>query len=82
MKTTVDIADSLLAAARRLAAKERTTVRALIQEGLRAVVDQRTRRGGFRLRQVPFGGEGLSPDLSHDDWDAIRARVYEERGGR
>ena len=36
MKTTVDIADSLLAAARRLAGKERTTVRALIEEGKKA----------------------------------------------
>lgn len=35
MKTTVEIADSLLAAARRLAAKEGTSVRALIEEGLR-----------------------------------------------
>lgn len=82
MKTTVEIADSLLAAARRLAAKEGTTVRALIEEGLRKVVDTRARRGAFTLRRVPFGGEGLSPDLSHHDWDAIRDRAYDDRGGR
>ena len=82
MKTTVDIADMLLAAARRLAAKEGTTVRALIEEGLRQVVDKRARRGPFKLRRVPFGGEGLSPDLSHTDWGAIRDRAYEDRGGR
>ena len=34
MKTTVDIADSLFEAARRAAARERTTLRALIEEGL------------------------------------------------
>jgi hypothetical protein len=82
MKTTVEIADSLLAAARRLAAKEGTSVRALIEEGLRKVVDKRERRGTFTLRRVAFGGEGLSPDLSHDDWEAIRDRSYEDRGGR
>jgi hypothetical protein len=79
MKTTVEIADSLLAATKRLAAKEGTTVRALIEEGLRKVVDKRTQRGGFVLRRVTFGGDGLAPDLSHDDWDAIRDRAYEDR---
>ena len=82
MKTTVEIADSLLSAARRVAAREGTSVRALIEEGLRKVVDKRERRGGFRLRRVPFGGEGLSPDLSPEDWAAIRDRAYEDRGGR
>ena len=82
MKTTVEIADSLLAAARRLAAKEGTSVRVLIEEGLRKVVDKRERRGGFRLRRVTFGGDGLSPDLAAGDWAAIRDRSYEDRGGR
>jgi hypothetical protein len=82
MKTTVEISDALLAAARRLAAKEDTSVRALIEEGLRNVVDKRERRAGFRLRRVPFGGEGLSPDLAADDWASIRDRAYEDRGGR
>ena len=82
MKTTVEIADSLLAAARRLAAKEGTSVRALIEEGLRRVVDKRVARGGFTLRRVPFGGDGLSPDLSPGDWESIRDRAYGDRGGR
>ena len=82
MKTTVEIADSLLAAARRLAAKEGTSVRALIEEGLRKVVDKRAGRGKFALRRVTFGGEGLSPDLADGDWAAIRDRSYEDRGGR
>ena len=71
----------MLAAARRLAAREGITVRALIEEGLRKVVDRRDRRG-FKLRRVPFGGDGLAPDLSYADWDAIRDRSYEDRGGR
>ena len=82
MKTTVEIADALLASARRLAAKEGTSVRALIEEGLRKVVDKRERRVGFALRRVTFGGSGLSPDLSPSDWEAIRDRSYEDRGGR
>lgn len=82
MKTTVEISDALLSAARRLAAKESTTVRALIEEGLRTVVSNRTRRNGFKLRRVAFGGLGLSPDLAPDDWSAIRDRAYDGRGGR
>ena len=82
MKTTVEIADALLASARRLAAKEGTSVRALIEEGLRKVVDKRERRVGFALRRVTFGGDGLSPDLASAGWDAIRERAYEDRGGR
>jgi hypothetical protein len=35
MKTTVEISDGLLDEARRLAAREATTVRALIEAGLR-----------------------------------------------
>jgi hypothetical protein len=38
MKTTVEIPDALLDEARRMAAREGVPVRALIEEGLRAVV--------------------------------------------
>jgi len=41
MKTTVDIDDALLEEAKRLAARARTTLRALIEEGLRRVVNER-----------------------------------------
>ena len=37
MKTTVEISDSLAEEAKRVAARERTTLRALIEAGLRAV---------------------------------------------
>ena len=43
MKTTVEISDALLDEARRAAARERTTVRALIEEGLRKVIKDRRR---------------------------------------
>ena len=41
MKTSVELPDSLLREAKRLALRERTTVRALIERGLRTVIADR-----------------------------------------
>jgi hypothetical protein len=81
MKTTLDISDPLLRNARKLAARERTTLRALVEEGLRQVVAEKTRRRAFRLRQVSFKGRGLRPEWREAGWDRLRDLVYEGRGG-
>ncbi|HET7691930.1 MAG TPA: type II toxin-antitoxin system VapB family antitoxin [Gemmatimonadota bacterium] len=80
MKTTVEIADSLFAAVRRVARNEGTTMRALIEEGLRRIVRERADRGGFELRKVSFRGEGIRPDLEDGSWEQIRRRIYEHHG--
>lgn len=80
MKTTVEISDELLDRARRTAVKEKTSVRQLIEEGLRRVLAERTRTGGFRLRQASFAGDGLHPDAAAAGWDQIRDAAYEGRG--
>ncbi len=46
MKTTVEIPDSLLEQVRRQAASEGSTVRALVEEGLRRVLEERQRKAG------------------------------------
>jgi mRNA-degrading endonuclease RelE of RelBE toxin-antitoxin system len=46
MKTTVDIPQSLLDEAKKLAANHRTTVKALVEEGLRHVISEHQRSGG------------------------------------
>ena len=61
MKTTVEISDSLLTEVKKLARREDTTVRALIEAGLRAVLRERCDRSEFRLRDVSFRGKGLQP---------------------
>lgn len=81
MKTTVEISDTLLAEAKKIAAREKTTVRMLIEQGLRHVVSQRKRRGQFRLRKVTFAGTGLSPESRAAGWDKLREIAYEGRGG-
>jgi hypothetical protein len=80
MKTTVEIPDALLEEARRLAAREGTTVRALVEEGLRAVVVQRKRGGGFRLRRASFKGNGLQPAFAGASWEQIRDAAYDKHG--
>lgn len=80
MKTTVEISDPLLARARKVAARRGTTVRALIEEGLRRVVAQDRAPGRFALRDRSFGSGGLRPE-AEGGWERIRDLAYEGRGG-
>lgn len=80
MKTTVEISDALLSEANQVAVRERTSVRELIEEGLRRVLSERRPRGTFKLRNVTFRGKGLHPDLVAGDWSRIRERIYEREG--
>ncbi len=80
MKTTIDIADSLLTEAKLLAAQQETTVRALVEEGLRHVLEKRSQNPGFALRSVTFRGNGVRPEIREGSWERIRDLIYESRG--
>jgi hypothetical protein len=79
MKTTVELPDSLVREAKRMALREKTTVRALIERGLRSVVAGR-QPARFTLRAAAFRGDGLVAGRSLRDWEAIRDLSYSERG--
>ena len=79
MKTTVEIPDAVLKEARRVATHEKTTVRALIVEGLRRVLAERKRKGTFRLRKASFKGSGFHPDLAGAPWEKVRDTIYQSR---
>jgi hypothetical protein len=79
MKTTLDIADPLLREAKHLAAREGTTLRALVEQGLRRVVAEKKQKRGFRLRKATFRGRGLRPELADAGWERIRDLAYEGR---
>lgn len=81
MKTTIDIADPLLEEAKKVAAREGTTVKALIEQGLRQTLSERKSAGVFRLRKATFRGRGLQPGVANLAWDRIRDLAYEGRGG-
>jgi hypothetical protein len=80
MKTTVELPDSLLQQAKRVALKKRTTVKALLEQGLRLVITESKQSARFKLRDASFNGEGLVAGRSLQDWAAIRDLVYSERG--
>lgn len=81
MKTTIDIGDGLMAETKRLAASEGTTVKALMEAGLRQVLaGRRKREAPFRLRRVTFKGRGLRPELQGLPWERLRELAYEDRG--
>jgi hypothetical protein len=78
MKTTLEISDPLLREARKIAARDNTTLRALVEQGLRQVVSEKKKDKPFRLRDASVGGKGLHPDVAGKSWDEIRDMIYEE----
>lgn len=79
MKTTVDISDALLAEARRTARRTSTTLKALIERGLRTVLDEEAARPAFTLRDASVAGDGLQRDVRGAGWDEIRDLAYGDR---
>lgn len=82
MKTTVEIADPLFVRARRIAARDGETLRALIESGLaRELAARATPSKPFKLRQVTFRGSGLRPEVAHLSMGELIHMSYGDRGG-
>jgi hypothetical protein len=81
MKTTIDIPETLLEEAKKLAITEQTTLKALVSEGLRRILAERQKKNSFQLRKATFRGQGLQPHLAGASWEKIRELAYEGRGG-
>lgn len=81
MKTTIELPDELLDAAKEHARTHHTTLRALISEGLARVLAEPVPTRRFRLRDASVDGHGLHAELRDAGWESIRALAYEGRGG-
>jgi len=81
MKTTIEIPDALFKQARRYTEARRITLKALVEQGLRAVLAERREQPPFQLADGSVGGNGLTPEFRNAGWDAIRETVYPGRGG-
>jgi hypothetical protein len=77
MKTTVDLTDQLLRDAQELARREGTTLKALIEAGLRTVLTQRADRPRFTLEDASVGGHGLQPAFRDAGWEQLRDTIYD-----
>lgn len=81
MKTTIEIADDLFERTQTLARKEKTTFRALTEEGLRLVIAEKNSRRRKPLPPlVTSGGDGLADPFNPWNWDQIRDEIYRGRG--
>lgn len=81
MKTTIEISDPLFAEVKRLAAREQTTVRALVEEGLRSTIERRRAAPKKRIRTVVSRGGALTPEFRDAPWEKFLEACYEGRGG-
>ncbi len=81
MKTTIDLPDALLEEAKRVAAARSTTIKSLVEAGLRRELGEQARRPRFELRDASFRGKGLNPELEGASWERLRTLAYEKRGG-
>lgn len=83
MKTTIELSDKLLGDARRVAERDRVTLRELVEEGLRRSLEDRLRRRGrFRMRDASVGGRGLRPEWREAGWERFRDLAYGDEAAR
>ena len=81
MKTTIEIADGLLALARQVAKRRKTTLRALTEEGLRLVLSEGQSGSGKKLPpSVTFRGSGPTSAFEDGNWGKLRDEIYRGRG--
>lgn len=80
MKTTIELSDELAKTAKAHAARENTTLRTLIERGLRLVLRVDCVEEPFALRDASVGGRGLQPPYRDADWSRIRESIYVGRG--
>jgi hypothetical protein len=81
MKTTIELPAPLLERAKRLAARDSTTLRELVEAGLRHVLKERAARAApFVLRDARVDGRGLTEEFAGATGEDIRNASYEGRG--
>ena len=77
VKTTIDIATGLLMEAKERARRERTTLRELVEQGLRMVLSEPEASARPAFKPVTCRLEPLPGIDNPYDWDAILDSVYD-----
>lgn len=79
-KTTIELSDDLAKKAKAHAARRGTTLRALIEQGLRLVIRDDRGAPKFVLRDAGVKGRGLQDEFKNKAWADIREAAYKDRG--
>lgn len=80
MKTTIELPEALFAKAKRHARAQKTTLKALIEQGLRLVLAEKRDAPRFKLRDASVDGKGLNPEFRDAKWDLLRDMIYKGEG--
>ena len=76
MKTTIEINDELFRRSRKAAQREGSTLRALVEEGLRLALQSRNGQPQNTFRFPTVGGSGLSDEFQGGGWEQIRDAIH------
>ena len=80
MVATIETSNDLAKRAMAYAEKEGTTLRSLVERGLREVLRADHKPHRFELRDARVGGHGLQAEFRNASWQRIREACYEGRG--
>ena len=80
MKTTLELSEKLLREAKKYAAQNGMTLKAVVETALRSLLEPRQRRTKFTLKKASFRGEGMQEDVREGDWSSARDVIYKGRG--
>lgn len=81
MKTTVEIADPLLRKAKQRAARDGTTLRQLVEQGLSHVLSEQKPPKKFELKIKGYGRGGLREEFKNATPDQWLEAMYGEPPG-
>ena len=82
MKTTLDIHDELLARAKRHAKETGRPLRALVEDGLRRVLQPSPPRPRYALPDLRAGNPDAEDPLERYSWPELRELIYGDPGNR
>ena len=71
MKTTIEISDALFLTAKRQAAKRGTTLRALVEQGLKQALKDTDNEPSYQPRDGRVKGRGLTQEARNAGWRAV-----------
>jgi hypothetical protein len=82
MKTTIELQDVLLERAKRHARRLHRPLRAIVEEGLRRVLSERSPTRSYKLPDLSVGNPDAADPLEALSWQDMRAEIYGEASSR